>query len=292
MSITLISTLLSVLAFAAPAALAAGGEDKPVPVERKTCRADDGVTLVYSVCGKGEPALVFVHGGLADRTFWDAQLQAFGTRYRVIALDLAGHGESGTDRSRWGVPAFGGDVRAVIRAEKVKKAILFGNSLGGPVAVEAALLLPRQVLAVVGVDTFKRIDAAFPAEEIRARAEAFRKDWAGSVKAMTRMLFHPDADPEVVAEAERRMARTAPEAAYRMLLSLAGYDMAASVRRMTVPLWAINGDLHPTEVQENLKVKADFKVIVMPHMGHYPMLERPEDFNHRISDTLDELEKF
>lgn len=291
-SVTIISTLLLVMALAAPAALAAGGEDKPVKVERKTCKADDGVTLVYSVCGKGEPALVFIHGGLADRSFWDAQLREFGAKHRVIALDLAGHGESGTNRIEWSVPAFGGDVRAVIRAENVKEVILFGNSLGGPVAVEAALLLPRQVLAVVGVDTFNRLGRVFPADEIRARAEAFRKDWAGSVKAMTRMLFHPDADPSVVADAEQRMARTSPEAAYRMLLGLAGYDMGASVRRLTVPLRAINGDLAPTDVKENLTVKPDFEVIVMPHMGHYPMLERPDDFNHMIDDTLDELRKF
>lgn len=42
-------------------------------IQRKTCRAPDGVTLVYSVCGAGEPALFFIHGGLANRTFWDAQ---------------------------------------------------------------------------------------------------------------------------------------------------------------------------------------------------------------------------
>ena len=42
-------------------------------IEPKTCRADDGVTIVYSACGKGAPALLFIHGGLADRTFWDAE---------------------------------------------------------------------------------------------------------------------------------------------------------------------------------------------------------------------------
>ena len=119
------------------------------------CRAADGVTLVYSTCGAGEPALLFVHGGLADRTFWDAQLKAFGGRHRVVALDLAGHGESGSNRTKWGMPEFGADVKAVADAEKLKKVIIFGNSLGGPVAVEAALLMPGRVLGVVGVDTFQ-----------------------------------------------------------------------------------------------------------------------------------------
>lgn len=102
-------------------------------IERKTSKAVDRVQIVYSAAGVGEPALVFIHGGLANRGFWDGELKAFAARYRVIALDLPGHGESGTNRQHWGIPQFGADVRAVIEAEHIKKAILFGNSLGGPV---------------------------------------------------------------------------------------------------------------------------------------------------------------
>jgi hypothetical protein len=46
-------------------------------IERKTCTAPDGVRIVYSVAGSGEPALLFVHGGLAVRQFWDGELKAF-----------------------------------------------------------------------------------------------------------------------------------------------------------------------------------------------------------------------
>jgi len=223
------------------AIIAVEGSQVTVTVERKTCRAEDGVTIVYSACGIGEPALVFIHGGLADRSFWNAQLRAFGEKHRVIALDLAGHGESGTNRTKWGMPEFGADVKAVANAEKLKKIIVFGNSLGGPVAVEAALLLPGRVLGVVGVDTFHSLDDNISPDEARARAEAFHKHFAGSVKTMTRALFHPDADPKIMADAERRMDKTSPEAAYAMFLSFAGYDPTASVRKLTIPLRAING---------------------------------------------------
>jgi pimeloyl-ACP methyl ester carboxylesterase len=270
----------------------AGGEDQmAVKVERKTCLAPDGVTIVYSACGEGEPALLFVHGGLADRSFWDAELQAFGARHRVVALDLAGHGESGSDRRTWGMPEFGADVKAVADAEKLTSMILFGNSLGGPVAVEAALLMPGRVLGVVGVDTFQSVDYRITPEEARQRAEAFRKDFAGSVKEMTKALFHPDADPAVMADAERRMARTSPDAAYAMFMGLAGYDNAASARRLTVPLRAINGDLYPTDFAGVRKTKPDFDAVIMKHMGHYPMLERPEEFNTHVAAVVAELVK-
>jgi pimeloyl-ACP methyl ester carboxylesterase len=247
-------------------------------IERKNCRAADGVEIVYSVCGAGDPALLFIHAGLADRTFWDGQLLAFGARHRVVAPDLPGHGESGANRAKWGIPEFGADIKAVADAENLEHVVFFGNSLGGPVAVEAALLMPDRTLAVVGVDT-----------QARERASAFREDYAGGVRQMVKMLFHSDASPSLLAEAERRMQNTPPSAAYEMFASLGGYDPAAAARRLPAPLRAINGDLFPTDVQGVRAIKPDFEVTVMRHMGHYPMLERPDEFNDHIAAVLESL---
>ena len=253
---------------------------------RKTCRAADGVEIVYSVAGAGEPALVFIHGGLANRGFWDGQLRAFGGHHRTIALDLPGHGESGLDRKKWGLPEFGADVKAVIDAEKAKKVVIFGNSLGGPVAIEAALLLPGRVLGVVGVDTFQLLDYRTTPEEGRERARLFESDYAGALKKMVGMLFHKDADPAVMADAEKRMAGTSPAAAKAMFLAIGGYDGGAAARRLAAPLRAINGDIYPTDVAANRKIKPDFDAVIMKHMGHYPMLERPEEFNRRVAEMI------
>jgi pimeloyl-ACP methyl ester carboxylesterase len=258
-------------------------------IERKTCRAPDGVEIVYSACGAGEPALVFIHGGLANRSFWDGELNRLGDRHRVLAPDLAGHGESGSDRTEWGLPQFGADVCAMIEAEQAGKVILFGNSLGGPAAVEAALRLGERALGVVGVDTFHSVAHAMTAEEARKRAEAFRDDYAGSVHHMVLQLFHADADPALLRDAERRMARTSSRAAYGMFLALAGYQAGEAARRLQCPLRAINGDLWPTDVPGVRSFKPDFAVKVMEHTGHYPMLERPVAFGRMVSDVVEEL---
>ncbi len=96
---------------------------------------------------------MFVHGGMADRTFYDGQLRAFAPPYRVLAVDLAGHGESGANRTAYTVPGFGADIKAVADAERLERVILFGNSLGGPAALEAARLLGQRAIGVVGIDT-------------------------------------------------------------------------------------------------------------------------------------------
>jgi pimeloyl-ACP methyl ester carboxylesterase len=266
---------------------------KEPPVQRKTCTSSDGVTLVYSAAGDGDTALLFIHGGFADRSFYDAQFRGFSGRYRVIAIDLAGHGESGANRREWTLARFAADVKAVADAERLTRIVLFGNSLGGPVAIEAALLLPGRAIGVVGIDTFQ--DLAHErtpeyrrqeAEAVRLRADAFRKDPAGSMKAMVGMLFHPDADPRLRDEAERRMMRTSPVVVDGVLAGLVGYDYTPAVRTLTVPLRAINGDLYPTDVPAARRVKADFDAVVMTHAGHYPMLERPDEFNRLAGETV------
>ena len=268
-----------------------GEQPKSATIERKSCRAADDVSIVYSVAGTGDLAIVFIHGGMADRGFWTAQLEGLSGRYRVIALDLVGHGESGTDRKVWSVPEFGRDVPAVVRAESPKRVVLVGNSLGGPVAIEAALLLPEQVIGVIGVDTFQGIEERIDPAGARAKAEAFRRDFSGSLKQMVGMLFHADADSAIVRDAEARMGRTSPGAAVAMLDSLGGYEMAAAVRRLHVPLRAINGDLYETDVAAVRHIKPDFDVVIMPHMGHYPMLEQPEAFNRRLLEVIAGLGK-
>ncbi len=278
--------LIGVIAIAAAAAPPPGQEEPLVKIEKKTCPAPDGVKIVYSAAGKGEPALVFIHGGLANRKFYDGQLRAFADRYRVIAVDLPGHGDSGVNRKTWGLPEFGADVAAVCEAEKLNRVILIGNSLGGPVAIEAALLLPGKALGVIGVDTFQSLDYSMTPEQARQRALAFRDDYAGATKEMVKSLFHKDADPELVADAERRMAKTSPEAAYQMFLSLGGYNPADSARKLTVPLRAVNGDLYPTDFRAVRKVKPDFDAVIMLQTGHYPMLERPEEFNRNLVEFI------
>jgi pimeloyl-ACP methyl ester carboxylesterase len=281
-------TAMIILASAVPTQ----GEDQTMTsIQKKSCLAPDKVTIVYSAGGSGEPALLFIHGGLANRTFWDAQLKAFAPKHRVVALDLPGHGESGLNRKKWGLPEFGADVAAVVRAEHLTRVVLIGNSLGGPVACEAALLLGSKAVGVVGVDTFQSLDYKTTPEHARQRAEAFRADFAVSVKAMTRGLFQPDADPKIIADAEARMARTSPNAAYALFLSLGGYDPAVAARKLAVPLRAVNGDLYPTDVAAVRKVKPDFEAVIMKHMGHYPMLERPDEFNRLLADVVAGLSK-
>jgi pimeloyl-ACP methyl ester carboxylesterase len=253
-------------------------------------RSADGVEIAYTARGAGNLALVFIHGGLADRTFWAPQLDGLADRFRVVALDLAGHGESGRGRKAYTTGAWGEDVRAVVNALHLDRVVLIGNSLGGAVALEAARLLRGRVLGVVGVDTLHDLTYTVDAAAAHARAEAFRTDFAATCRAMVSSLFHPGMQPELQAWAERKMCATPPEVVVSMMEGFAGYDTAAAARAAGVPIRAINGDLWPIRTDVNRTVVKDFDAAVMKDAGHYPMLEHPKEFNRILAETIRALE--
>jgi pimeloyl-ACP methyl ester carboxylesterase len=69
------------------------------------------------------------------------------------------------------------------------------------------------------------------------------------------------------------------------------FDPGESARRLTVPLRAINDDLYPTDVPGVRKINPEFEAIIMKHMGHYPMLERPDKFNKHVAAIVAGLVK-
>lgn len=255
----------------------------------RTTKSFDGVRIAYTESGTSETALLFIHGGMSDRSFWDGQHTAFAERFRVIALDLAGHGESGQNRRDWGIPQFGRDVATVMEATGVSHAVLIGNSLGGPAAIEAALVTGTRVLAVIGVDTFHDMGQPMDPSRMAEMAEAWRRDFHGSMDQMLRALLYPDTVPALYEDIRRRMSKMPLEAVFEMFRSFGGYDTAASARKLRVPIRCINGDRFPTDVEAIRRVAPDFDAVVIPHTGHYPMLECPDEFNRLLGETLRNL---
>lgn len=257
----------------------------------RSCSSADGVSIAYDVAGNGEPALIFIHGGFADRTFWVEQMKAFQTRYRVIALDLAGHGRSGTNRKVWDMPSFARDVMAVMAKENVKQAIIIGNSLGGETALQVATMLPQAVIGVVAVDTLHDLGEAPPEDYLRLQAASFRRDYGTTIEKLGDQLFHTDVDPTVRTRTMKIMSRGSGEMAARLMESFISFDLTSLARRVTQPIRCINGDLFPTQVEANRKIHPNFAAVVLSHTGHFPMIEQPERFNRELEKIISELTK-
>jgi pimeloyl-ACP methyl ester carboxylesterase len=173
------------------------GALRDIKVEQKIVRADDGLKLVYEDQGEGDTALVFLHGWGGDRQYWKNQVNEFAADYRVIAYDQAGHSQSGKTREHWTVSSLAGDVESVAKALGLKRMILVGHSMGGPVALMAAKRMPGKVVGVVAVDTLQNAEFKRPEEATKKFLADFEADFQGTVRITYSGLLPKDVNADL-----------------------------------------------------------------------------------------------
>jgi pimeloyl-ACP methyl ester carboxylesterase len=252
----------------------------------------DGVPIHYTVAGKGEPALVFVHCWNCDRHFWDPQLPAFRKSHRVVAIDLAGHGDSGQGRKDWTIEAFGGDVKAVVDTLGLKRVVLVGSSMGGPVSLEAARKLGDRVVGIVAVDTLQDVEQKAPREQVDKVLQDMKSDYKGqTTQFISGNLFSPTTPPAVRKRVLTAATSASPERSVAMLRAAMLYDPVPALGEIRAPIFAINSDKYPTNIEGNRRHIPQFDVALMKGAGHYLMLEDPPRFNALLADALPRFEK-
>jgi pimeloyl-ACP methyl ester carboxylesterase len=246
---------------------------------RAEATSRDGTRIVYDTRGAGALALVFVHGWACHRGFWDYQLEAFSGRSLVVALDLAGHGESEGERQRWTIAAFGADVAAVVENLELDDIILVGHSMGADVVLEAARGLRDRVRGLVWVDEHRQLTGSRTEEQVSARLEPFRIDFPAATQAFVRGMFPESADPSLVERVVAQIASAPKAIALPALEATWAYarNVPAVLAEVRLPVIAINSEDAETDV-ESMR-RCGVEVIVMPDAGHFPMLENPHAFN-------------
>jgi len=266
-------------------------EPAPVPPAAGTVTAEDGVPIAYDVRGAGDPAVVLVHGWCCNREFWRNQADLLAADHRVVAIDLPGHGASGADRAAWSIAGLGADVRTVVESLGLGRVILVGHSLGGPVALEAARLLPGRTVAVIAVDTLHDADFELPPDAMETMAARFEEDFSGTMAQAVRSMFTESADPAVVEWVISASLATNRAAALALMRDYPAFRPKQALAAAGVPIRCINvapregaGGL-PTDTEGNRRF-ADYDAVVMEGVGHFPMLERPEEFNAELRKVL------
>jgi pimeloyl-ACP methyl ester carboxylesterase len=249
----------------------------------------DGIPLAFEVHGAGTPTLVFVHGWSCDRRYWRGQVRALAARYQTVAVDLAGHGESGAGRRAWTMAAFGEDVVAVAEQLDLAELVLIGHSMGGDVIVEAAQRLGDRVVGLVWVDTYSTLGAPPTDDEIEAFVAPFREDFVTATRALVRRLFTPDANAELVEWVASDMSAAPPEIAIDALQHAVGNEpgVLAGLLALSAPVVAINPDSRPTNTQALRR--HGVKAVLLSGVGHFLMLEAPDRFNRLLGEVIEEL---
>ncbi|HJQ82586.1 MAG TPA: alpha/beta fold hydrolase [Candidatus Binatia bacterium] len=259
----------------------------------------DGIRLHYAEAGDG-PALVLVHGLSATLANWEYTMPAFADRWRVIALDLPGHGRSAKPDAPYTIDFYAGVVRSFGRELGVREAVVVGNSLGGQIAVELAVTYPvwTRALAVVAPAGGFGMPVQAVGWAVGAAARPgllrFALPWA-----LERCVY----DPSTAACEERRRIlaeRIAhddwPGFARAVARSLRG-SIAASrqpLERVTQPalvVWGREDRLVALSGSRRfVRAVPHARLAVLERCGHLPMVEQVAQFNRVLADFLRTVE--
>lgn len=254
--------------------------------------AADGVAIHYEVKGKGEPALVFIHCWSCDRSMWENQVAVFARDHRVVTIDLPGHGESGKQRTNWSIEGYGDDVTRVVTKLGLKRVVLIGSSMSGPVALEAARRMPERVVAIVPVDTLQNVEQKMSAEQVDGMVRQIQSNYKGQMRQYANQYLFAPGTPAAVKERVLAQAESMPaELGIPMLKAAWLYDPIPTLKVVKAPIRAINSDLFPTNLEGNRKYAPQFHAVIMKGVGHYPMLEDPVRFNELLAGILRDLRK-
>jgi pimeloyl-ACP methyl ester carboxylesterase len=256
-----------------------------------TVAASDGVSIAYTVSGAGSPALVFIHGWMCDQTFWAAQVEEFSTSNTVITIDLPGHGLSGMDRDGWSMMAYGEDVQTVVEKLDLHNVVLVGHSMGGPLVLEAAGLMPDRVIGVVGVDSLHDAEAKYDPEQIKGYFAAYEADFVGTCGQMVASMFQENADPALAERVIKEMCDGSPEISLALLRQFIEYEMGPVLAAVDVPVRYVNAPTYPTNVEVNRTYQPDFDGVIMDGVGHFLMMENPGEFNELLGQTIANLDQ-
>lgn len=274
---------------AAPAAVPAASNAADGP---RIVMSDDLVHLEYRVLGHGEPAVLLVHGWCGNADYWHSQIDALQSRYTVVALDLAGHGASGANRADWSIANYAADVATVARQIPNARLVLVGHSMGADVSLAAVPRIGKRVIGVIAVDALRSVGMPpLSAGEIAAKVAPFGADFIGATRALVSdQLFEQGADPLLVQKVAYDMSLRSPAVAVPTLEKLLAFDLATVLPAVRVPVYAINSDLAPTDAERIRKSLPGFTLDVLPHTGHFLMLEAPARFNPLLMKDIDTLE--
>ena len=230
---------------------------------------------------KAKSALVFVHCWTCSVEFWKESYKAF-PQYRVIALDLPGHGESDKPKVDYSMQYFANAVEAVLKKAGVQKAVLVGHSMGTPVVRSYYELHPERTLGIVVVD-----GALIPLgqrDQMEKFFEPLYKDYKPAAESMIDGMLQP-AKPEVRPFIKSNMLAT-PDYVGASAAKFMLDDGFATHGKINVPVLAVMAPspYWPPDLKEKYQAIApSLEFHMFTGVSHFLMLEKPKEFNEAIA---------
>jgi pimeloyl-ACP methyl ester carboxylesterase len=282
------SLLLAVAAPQASFKVNAASLDKSPTAAESRFATLDGTRIHYVNYGKGDEALVLIHGWTCSVDSWREQVDDFAKRNRLIAIDLPGHGESDKPQVAYSMDYFARAIDAVMRDAHVKRAVLVGHSMGTPVARQFYRKYPEKTLAIVVVDGVVRplADKA----TMDRMLDGFRApNYKDALSQMFSMMAGPGLSAAALARIKEVSLRTPQHVVVSAMEGMADPSIWGE-DKINVPVLAImaKNPFFPPNLEEIFRQLApNLEFHMWEGVGHFVMVEKPKEFNETVIAFLD-----
>jgi pimeloyl-ACP methyl ester carboxylesterase len=252
------------------------------------------VKIFYDTYGQGTP-IVFLHPWSTNGYIWYYQVFPFARTNQVIVIDHRGHGRSDKPANGYSIQEHASDVRAVLDAVGVLKAILVGNSIGGMIAMQFTLDNPDRVIGQLILSSGTALGEGMPKEA----ADAFKKDYEGTFGALMEGAASAKTKrerPEIleVMRAHFSVQSNFPKHVFDSAMAdpngVFGWNIKSRLSSIKTPTLVVAGEEdQATPVAAN-KYLADnipgAKLIVVKDAGHFCQLEKPLEFSAMLKEFV------
>lgn len=250
--------------------------------------------LAHSVEGPADaPPLVLLHALATCRDLWLPQIPAWATQFRVIRIDLPGHGQSPLIDGAATLAGFADGVAKVLDDLGIERAAFVGLSLGGMVAQAFALKYPQRCSALVLAHTSARTDA--PVRELwNGRLEQLEKDGLpAQAEAILGRWFPPafaEASPMTLQWIASQIRATSPEGYATAIRAIQQLDHLDMLKNITAPTLVMAGEADmaapPAAGALMAGQIANARLVVLPGVAHLGNVQAPVLFTETVGAFL------
>jgi 3-oxoadipate enol-lactonase len=264
-------------------------KEKPVKVHV------NGIDLAYSDEGQGPP-IIFLHAFPLNQTMWKPQVAAFKEQYRVITIDLRGHGESDAPMWRYTLEQFADDIIALLQHLEIPQATFVGLSMGGYILFALYRKYPEYVRALVLADTRAQADTPEgKATRFSMAQVAYRRGSSAIADLMLPKLLSPsgmERNQELIAQLRAMIIGNQISGIVGDLMAMEERsDATPLAQTIDVPTLVLVGEQDIPSPPDEVKRMADqipgSTFIQIPQAGHLSNMENPEAFNAELKLFLE-----
>ena len=255
----------------------------------------DDITIGYTDQGTGTP-LVFIHAFPLSKTMWQPQVDALQDTYRVITIDLGGHGES--DLVPWNdsLDGYAKNVIGLLDHLKIAQAVFVGLSMGGYTLFSIYRLYPNRVKAMILADTRAQADTEEGKAGRQSMAEVAFNDGAPAIAdMMLPKLLAPatiEHHPEIVEQVRQMILQTPKAGIVVDLVAMTARpdstDLLSAISCPTLVLVGEDDQATPVAESEYMAKRIPKATLVtIPQAGHLSNFEQPAAFNQAVRSFME-----